>query len=127
MYLSHHDNGGMTDMKNSIAYCGLDCDACDARKATRENNNALREKTATLWSELNGINITPEMINCDGCRADGLKTPYCERYCEIRQCALGKNVKTCGACENLENCPTVGAIIKTDEQALINLKNNADD
>mgnify|MGYP000780069677 FL=1 len=26
----------------------------------------LREKTAALWTKLNGVTITPEMINCTG-------------------------------------------------------------
>ena len=55
-------------MKKLIAYCGLDCEKCDARKATLNNDNALREKVTKLWSELNGVEITPEMINCEGDR-----------------------------------------------------------
>ncbi len=51
-----------------IACCGLDCEKCDARIATLADDNALREKTAALWSKLNGAQITPEMINCTGCR-----------------------------------------------------------
>ena len=77
-------------MKKLIAYCGLDCEKCDARTATLNNDNALREKVAKLWSEMNGVEITAEMINCEGCRADGLKTPFCDSLCPIRQCALGK-------------------------------------
>ena len=57
-------------MKKLIAYCGLDCEKCDARKATLNDDNALREKVAKEWSELNGVEITPEMINCEGCRSD---------------------------------------------------------
>ena len=58
-------------MKNTdklIACCGLDCEKCDARIATLADDNALREKTAALWSKLNGAQITPEMINCTGRR-----------------------------------------------------------
>ena len=40
-------------MKQLIAYCGLDCEKCDARIATLTNDNALREKTAALWTEMN--------------------------------------------------------------------------
>ena len=50
-------------MKELIGYCGLDCEQCDARIATVNNDEALREKTAKLWKE-----ITPQMINCVGCR-----------------------------------------------------------
>ena len=77
-------------MKQMIGYCGLDCEKCDAKLATVNNDQALREKTAKLWSELNGVEITPEMICCDGCRTDGRKTPFCETFCQVRQCALGK-------------------------------------
>ena len=35
-------------MKKLIAYCGLDCEKCDARIATLNNDNALREKVAQL-------------------------------------------------------------------------------
>ncbi len=51
-------------MNDTIAYCGLDCEGCDARIATANNDDALREKVAKLWSELNGVPITPDMIFC---------------------------------------------------------------
>ena len=38
-------------MNQLIACCGLDCETCDARIATLTNNNALREKTAALWTK----------------------------------------------------------------------------
>ena len=40
-------------MRDMIAYCGLDCEKCDAYLATINDDQALREKTAKLWSELN--------------------------------------------------------------------------
>ena len=62
-------------MKEFIAYCGLNCETCEARMATMNNDDTLRKKVAKLWSELNGVEITPEMINCAGCRIEGVKTP----------------------------------------------------
>lgn len=53
-------------MNQLIGCCGLDCEKCDARVATVTNDDALREKTAALWTKLNGVTITPEMINCTG-------------------------------------------------------------
>lgn len=108
-------------MKKYIAYCGLDCESCEARTATVNNDNALRGKVAKLWSELNGVEITPEMINCAGCRIDGVKTPYCDSLCPIRQCALGREVETCGSCSDMENCEKVGAILANSEDARRNL------
>ena len=52
-------------MKELIAFCGLDCEVCEARKATIENDDTLREKVAKLWTELNGVTITSDMINFD--------------------------------------------------------------
>ncbi|MBR1944963.1 MAG: DUF3795 domain-containing protein [Alphaproteobacteria bacterium] len=109
-------------MEKMIAYCGLDCEKCDAYLATVNNDQALREKTAKLWSELNNVPILPEQINCQGCRANGVKTVYCESLCAIRQCAMKKSVETCGACPMLEKCPTVGAVISNNFEALKNLK-----
>ena len=108
-------------MNKRIAYCGLDCGKCDARRATLTDDNALRETTAKLWSELNHAPITPEMINCLGCRSEGVKTPFCEAMCPIRQCALKKEVPTCGSCPRLERCETVAAVIANNEEARRNL------
>ena len=59
-------------MKQLIACCGLDCESCDARIATVENDNELKEKTARKWSVMNNApEITAATINCMGCRADG--------------------------------------------------------
>ena len=107
---------------NMIAYCGLDCEICEARMATINNDDALREKVASLWSELNGVEITPEMINCVGCRINGVKTPYCESLCPIRQCALERKEESCGTCADVRTCEKVGMIIGSNEDALANLK-----
>ena len=109
-------------MKDYIAYCGLDCEGCEARLATINNDDALRRKVAELWSELNGVEITPEMINCSGCRIDGVKTPYCDTLCPIRQCALTQKVETCGNCCEMASCEKLGMITGNNPLALENLK-----
>ncbi len=109
-------------MRRLIAYCGLDCEKCDAYLATINDDQALREKTAKLWSALNHAPILPEHINCEGCRVDGIKTVYCDGLCAIRQCALKKGVTICGDCPDLEKCQTVGMIISNNPDALKNLK-----
>ena len=107
-------------MKDFIAYCGLDCEACEARIATINNDNELRKKVAKNWSELNGVEITPEMINCVGCRIEGIKTPYCESLCPIRQCAL-KQYETCGDCPEIAFCEKVKMILDNNADARNNL------
>lgn len=109
-------------MKDMIGCCGLDCEKCDAYLATIHNDDALREKTAKLWSELNQVPITPEMIHCFGCRVDGAKTYFCSEMCEIRKCVRSKKLATCGECPELKSCETVGEIHQCNEEALRNLQ-----
>lgn len=104
-------------MKNLIACCGLDCETCNARVATLNNDNELRENTAKLWSGLNGVPITPDMINCLGCRTEGIKTPFCDKLCPIHQCVLKKGLATCGDCPDRGGCPTVGAVWNSNSEA----------
>lgn len=104
-------------MRDFIAYCGLDCEACEARLATVREDEALRRKVAEAWSELNGVEITPEMIHCSGCRVPGVKTPYCASLCPIRQCAMGKGLETCGACADMGSCEKLGAITANNADA----------
>ncbi len=108
-------------MKNKIAYCGLDCEKCDAYIATVNDDQALREKTAKVWAKLNHAPILPEHINCEGCRENGAKTVFCESLCSIRQCALKKQVATCGECPEVETCQTVGAVFSNNPAARKNL------
>lgn len=109
-------------MKELIACCGLDCEQCDARIATLNDDNDLREKTAQLWSKLNDAPITTEMINCMGCRTDGVKTFYCDSMCEIRKCVLEKGLVTCADCLELECCQMVGAVLANSPNAWENLR-----
>lgn len=110
------------DMRRNIAYCGLDCEQCDAYRATVGNDQVLRERTAKLWSELNNVEILPEQINCLGCRADGVKTVFCSNLCEIRKCAVKRSVETCGGCPDMEGCKTLAAVVSSNHSALKNLK-----
>lgn len=111
-------------MKKRIAYCGLDCGTCEAYLATVNDDQPLREKTAKLWAKLNNAPILPEHINCEGCRADGVKTLYCSDMCQIRKCAMSKELHTCGDCPEMSRCEILRAVTSNSPQALENLKGN---
>lgn len=109
-------------MKKLIACCGLDCSTCDARIATLKNDNELRAQTAEKWKvQHNSPDILPEMINCTGCREEGVKFGYCER-CEIKSCVKSKGFQTCADCNKLESCATLKNLHQYVPQALENLK-----
>ena len=110
-------------MNKFIAYCGLNCEKCDAYIATKNNDQELRERTANNWSKLNNTTIKASDINCEGCKLNGCKTVFCESLCPIRICAQEKGFETCLDCENIYNCEKIKPIIENSD-ALNNLKNN---
>lgn len=110
-------------MEKIIACCGLDCATCDARIATLANNDELRAQTAEKWKvQHNAADLTADMINCTGCREEGVKFAYCNA-CEIRRCADAKDFKTCASCDQLDTCDTVKNLHQFVPEALTNLKN----
>jgi hypothetical protein len=81
-----------------IAICGPRCTECDAYKATRAGRVEL-ERVAEEWTKGLGKEFTAEDIICDGCRVkNGRLSTFCST-CEIRICALSKNVETCAHCD----------------------------
>ena len=107
-------------MEKLIAYCGLDCAECDAYKATQNNDQALREKTATAWTGMHGFNFTPDMINCTSCKSAGAKIGHCSE-CEMRKCASGKSLENCGACGDFKTCKTINDFLAMVPTAMGNL------
>lgn len=110
-------------MEKIISCCGLNCATCDARIATIKNDDELRSATAEKWGKMyNAADITPETINCTGCREEGVKFSHCS-VCEIRNCVKAKGYDTCGDCSEMESCAIVSAVHKYVPEALMNLKN----
>jgi len=98
-------------MNKIIAYCGLNCAECDAYKATMNNDNALREKTAAEWTKAFNFKFTLDMINCTSCTGQGVKIGHCSQ-CEMRNCAVKKGVVNCGACADFKTCKTINDFLK---------------
>ena len=109
-------------MEKLISCCGLDCMACDARIATMADDNELRTQTAEKWKVQHGaVGLTPEMINCTGCREVGIKFSHCAE-CGIRNCVNAKGFRTCADCDKLENCEITQSLHQFVPEALLNLK-----
>ena len=109
-------------MKQLIACCGLDCEQCEARIATLNDDNNLRKKVAKEWGEMNQMEFQPEWINCMGCRTEGCKTYYCSDLCKIRLCVMEKGYNTCGECEKMRTCNTLGELAANAPGVFDNLK-----
>lgn len=85
-------------MNDMISFCGLNCRECPAYIATRENDDAKRQKVAVMWSKLFKTEIPADAINCDGCRTEGGRLfGHCTN-CAIRSCGMEKGVENCAHC-----------------------------
>jgi hypothetical protein len=91
-----------------IAYCGLVCTDCPGYIATQANDGAALEKVAAQWrEEFNAPDLTVESVMCDGCLGTkGHKCAHCFE-CQMRVCAMERNLANCGhcpdyACDKLE-------------------------
>ena len=99
-----------------IAKCGLICGDCPAYIATQRNDDALRAATAAKWSAMYKAEIKTADINCDGCSSESPRLfNYC-LVCEIRGCALAKNVATCAACPDY-SCQRLEAFLAQAPEA----------
>jgi hypothetical protein len=109
-------------MKNGIiAACGLDCAQCNAYKAWKNDDDALRAKTAQEWSKAYSFDCKPEMINCSGClEAKGPKIGHCAD-CAIRACVTAKKFDNCAACADMGSCKDIQEFIKASPEAKKNL------
>ncbi len=110
-------------MEKLVSCCGLNCATCDARIATVSNDDVLRKVTSEKWKvAFNAADLSPEMINCTGCREEGVKFSHCSE-CEIRNCVKNKGFNTCGDCPEMQICDIVSAIHKYVPEAIANLRN----
>jgi hypothetical protein len=110
-------------MEKLISCCGLNCATCDARIATIKNDDELRKATADKWRvNFSAPNLSPAMINCTGCREEGVKFSHCD-MCEIRKCVKTKGFDTCGDCQEMETCSIVSGVHKYVPEAILNLRN----
>lgn len=110
-------------MNTMISCCGLNCEQCEAYLAWKNNDDALRQETAEKWKvQYDAKDITPEMINCSGCRREGPKIGHWSA-CQIRLCAEGKSYEHCGSCDGMDSCDLVSHVHKFSPEAKQNLLN----
>ena len=87
-----------------LAYCGLRCDTCPIHLATIEKDEERKfEMRVSIVEQINrqyNKDLMPEDISdCDGCKAKGGRLFTGCLGCEIRNCALQRNIESCAYCD----------------------------
>jgi hypothetical protein len=94
-------------MREIIGYCGIVCSNCDIYKATKNGNNDLREIIfkreiegghSDRFQKLFGREYTLEDIYCNGCPIENKRSFWYTKNCQMRACALEKNLENCAYC-----------------------------
>ena len=81
-----------------IGACGLVCSDCEAYVATQANDAAAIERIAAQWSEQWKVVIPPEAVSCDGCMPGGERACAHVGECDIRACAVKRDLTNCAGC-----------------------------
>ncbi len=102
-------------------YCGVDCDSCEARLATAENDLKKLEELAAKAAEQFGVEFTAEQAKCVGCYGEPPEPlcGYCFE-CKVRACARERGFKTCAECPDYA-CETLSKFLEMAPKAMENL------
>lgn len=104
-------------MEKMIAFCGLDCAACEGYLATQANDEAAKVKVLEKWRvAFGGPDMTLASVTCDGCNSTGRLGGYCAE-CPVRACALEKGFENCAYCDDIEACEILEGLIAVDASA----------
>lgn len=83
---------GESEMKDSVAYCGLFCESCGVYIATQNKDDKELERIAQK------MKTKKEDIPCEGCRSKVLSL-HC-RSCKYREYAQNKEIDNCEECHD---------------------------
>ncbi len=95
-----------------IGICGDNCSFCPRYLATQDGDNKELEKVKELWVRL-GLRdpaFPAQGMVCYGCRPEN----DCA-YSEVRACAYGKGIESCGLCQEYP-CEMLHAVFEKSEK-----------
>ena len=126
----------MTNKLNSVAYCGLCCDDCFARKGeiadlARDLRKVLRQSKFKRYADFMSqysffekfkdydtcYEVLGQMVKyrCSKNCSDGGGPPFCK----IRKCCQKKDIAGCWQCDSFETCEKLKFLEPTHEEAHI--------
>ncbi len=108
-------------MEENLAYCGLICETCPIKLATKEKSKEkqyemrveiVREIKKHYGEECKLEDIT----DCDGCKTEGERLFSGCKNCHMRKCARRKGVDNCAYCDEYA-CEKLMKLFATDPDA----------
>mgnify|MGYP003754869359 CR=1 FL=1 len=108
--------------RRMIAFCGLDCAACQCYQATMAGDpDSMERARQYVANTFNAPDVTIRDVTCEGCTApEERRATYCA-MCEIRACATKRGVPTCGHCPDYA-CATLAPTLAYSPEARANLE-----
>ena len=96
----------VTAISQTPTYCGFTCKKnCSWLMASLNNDTEGMRKQADKWSKTNQKPTIPDgQTFCFGCKPIEKPKGYIVKVCDVRKCAVEKNMETCIACDNLASC-----------------------
>jgi len=81
--------------QNMLAPCGIDCSACDIRRAKSEPE--LLKNILDWFKNERKLDLKPEQITCDGCLGD--RSKHWSADCSILKCSVDDHgLDSCSDC-----------------------------
>ena len=84
--------------KPYVSYCGMRCDQCLIYRSNVVRKDRRRE-IVSLWRKIwKGVEVDPQNVICDGCRADHAGAVLFSADCPTRKCVKDRKLRHCGEC-----------------------------
>jgi len=109
------------NIEKVIAYCGLVCEGCPIRLATREENDEKKHKMRVeiaqqIKKHYGQDRKAEDVTDCDGCKPDTGRLFSGCKTCHIRRCAIEKALENCAHCSEYA-CDRLREFFVKDQEA----------
>jgi hypothetical protein len=103
----------MAKTREELGFCGADCEECNIYRKMWFGEE-LKPETLRRWQEdareyWHVDSLTPNDLNCKGCRNDYEGLFFGFTLCPIKKCCGDKGFSSCGMCNDLDTCQWVDA------------------